>query len=820
MTVLRDNAGGSAGKLPVEVGLGHDLDVVSQIIGARLQQGDIKKILETLNIGDRESFTEKLADILRKTSALLEVSRRVSDSLSLDVLLPRMVEIVSEFLNAERCTLFLHDPASQELYSRLAQGDLTHEIRFPAHAGIAGSVFKSGESVMIPDAYNDPRFNPEIDKRTGYRTRSILCAPIRTTQGEIIGVAQVLNKRVDTFNTDDMGLLESITSQAASAFLNAQLHEQITRVQQEEATLLEVTTVISKELNLEPLLRKIMETVTAILHADRSTLFMYDPKAKELWSTVAQGVGTVQIRFPSHLGIAGSVFTTGQTINIPDAYGDSRFNKDVDKRTGYKTDSILCMPVINKRDETIGVIQVLNKKGGPFTATDERRLRAFASQASIAIENAKLFEDVVNIKNYNESILQSMSNGVISLDADRTIVKANTAALRMMRKESEAATVVGQRADVFFQGKNSWIVDSIARVEKTQDTEVAMDTDLWLRQDESAVVGDATEKRRASASVNLSVVPLKAAKKEQIGCMVMIEDITTEKRLKGTMARYMPKEVADKLLEEGEAVLGGMLQKATVLFSDIRSFTSISERLGAQETVKMLNEYFSIMVDVIMANGGILDKYIGDAIMAVFGAPFVGEKDADDGVQTAIGMLRALRDFNARRVAAGQEAVLIGVGINTDDVLSGNIGSLKRMDYTVIGDGVNLASRLEGANKPYGTQLLISEFTVRALKLPYRLREVDKIKVKGKNDPVGVFEVLDHLDPSDHPRLDEGLVVFRQGLELYRLRDWQRAAAAFQEALQTNPKDGVSRLYNDRCQYFDAYPPADDWDGVWVMKDK
>ena len=805
---------GPAKNAGVSEQMGQDLDVVSQIIGARLKQVDIKKILETLSTRDQESFTEKLADILRKTSALLEVSRRVSDTLSLDVLLPRMVETISEFLQAERCTLFLHDKSSHELYSRVALGGLTEEIRFPAASGIAGSVFISGESQIIPDAYADPRFNQDIDKKTGYRTRNILCTPIKTTRGEVIGVAQVLNKRTAEFGAEDLTLLDAITSQAASAFVNAQLHEQISRAQQEEATLLEVTTVISKELQLEPLLRKIMETVTQILHADRSTLFMYDAKAHELWSTVAQGVGVVQIRFPCHLGIAGSVFMSGETINIPDAYADTRFNKDVDKRTGYKTENILCMPVINKREETIGVIQVLNKRGGPFTATDERRLRAFASQASIAIENAKLFEDVVNIKNYNESILQSMSNGVISLDADSNIVKANLAALRTFRRETES--FVGQKASTLFFGKNAWILEALEKV-KDNDTMVAhMDTELWLRQDD--VVGE--DRRRSVASVNLSVVPLKGGKKENMGSMVMFEDITKEKRLKGTMARYMTKELADKLVEEGEAVLGGKMQKATVVFTDIRSFTTISERLGPQETVKMLNEYFTIMVDVVMDNGGILDKYIGDAIMAVFGAPFVGDDDADHAVQTAIGMLRALREFNQRRTAAGQDAVLIGVGINTDDVLSGNIGSLKRMDYTVIGDGVNLASRLEGANKPYGTQVLISELTVRELKKPYRLREVDKIRVKGKLEPVGVYEVLDHHTPEEFPNMDDTLQCFQEGLVQYRLRDWASALGCFQRALQNNPTDKVSRLYFDRCTYFHADPPPSEWDGVWVMKDK
>jgi adenylate cyclase len=315
-------------------------------------------------------------------------------------------------------------------------------------------------------------------------------------------------------------------------------------------------------------------------------------------------------------------------------------------------------------------------------------------------------------------------------------------------------------------------------------------------------------------------VPLAEAKNEGLGCILMLEDITREKRLRSTMARYMPKEVADKLLEGGEGALGGKLQKASVLFTDIRGFTSISEKIGPQETVKLLNEYFGQMVDILFEHGGILDKYIGDAIMAVFGAPFAAPEDADNAIKAAVGMLRSMRRFNEQRFGAGQEPIMMGIGVNTDDVLSGNIGSLKRMDYTVIGDGVNLASRLESANKSYGTQLLVSEFTVRDLREPHSLREVDRIRVKGKSQPVAVYEVLDHFGDGTPARDVSALDSFRAGLSEYRARSWRRAREAFEQTLRRNPHDGLSRLYIARCGYFAENPPAEDWDGVWVMKEK
>ncbi len=782
-----------------------NLDIVNKFLERRLQQTDIKGILNLLSETDREGFLAKISEVLAKLTALLEVSRKVSDTLELDKLLGRMISITTEAINTDRGTLFLNDKNTDELFSRVAQGNLVNEIRFPNHMGIAGSIFKSGEAAVINDAYSDPRFNPEIDKKTGYRTRSILCAPIRTRNSEIIGVIQLLNKKEGDFHEDDLALLEAITSQASAALQNAKLFDDVQRARVEESRLLEISSAISSELQLHPLLVKIMDTTTDILDADRSTLFLHDEKTNELWSRVAQGLEMREIRFPSHLGIAGSVFTTGETINIPDAYKDSRFNPEVDKKTGYTTRSILCMPVKSKDKKTVGVIQVLNKKGGPFNRIDENRLRAFSAQASIAIENARLFDDVLNMKNYNESMLESLSNGVITLNEARHIVKCNSAALKILKEDEKH--IIDMPVDEYFSNENEWIVEHIDNLEKTGTPYLAMDAELTLSDGNKV-------------SVNLMVVPLANINKEHIGSMLVIEDITKEKRLKSTMARYMTKEVAEKLMETGDTILGGQAQTATVLFSDIRSFTTISEALGAQETVGMLNEYFTRMVDIIFSYGGILDKYIGDAIMAVFGTPFNTPEDADHAVQAAIGMLRALREFNKERILSGKQTIDIGIGINTDEVVAGNIGSMKRMDYTVIGDGVNLASRLEGANKYYGTRILISEFTFNSLKNSYIYREADRIRVKGKIKPVVMYGIMDYLDDENLMDIKNVVEAYNEGIAYYRRQQWEKASEKFKRAVSLYEKDGLSKIYIERCKYFLQNPPEETWDGVWTMSDK
>jgi adenylate cyclase len=309
-------------------------------------------------------------------------------------------------------------------------------------------------------------------------------------------------------------------------------------------------------------------------------------------------------------------------------------------------------------------------------------------------------------------------------------------------------------------------------------------------------------------------------KGEFIGCLLIFEDISSEKRLKGTLARYMTKEVADQLLSNADAMLGGQLKQATILFSDIRSFTSISERTGPQETVSMLNEYFTVMVDILFNHGGILDKYIGDALLAVFGAPFSTGRDADQALCAAIEMMRALREFNIRRAHENKHPINVGIGINTDEVLVGNIGSMKRMDYTVIGDGVNLASRLESATKYYNVNIIISGYTRQILADKYLLREIDLIRVKGKTKPVAIYEVLDFHDETTFPHAEEIVCVFDEALAAYRCADWKGALKKLERALYLHPGDKTAHLYVERCRRLLTNPPPMPWDGVWVMTEK
>ncbi|MCX7816801.1 MAG: GAF domain-containing protein [Syntrophales bacterium] len=741
---------------------------------------------------------------LHEAELLLSISRTLATFEQLDEMLNYLLKVTTNEIGADRGTIFLEDTETGELYSYIAQGDLRSEIRIPRDSGIAGYVFTSGKAVIVSNAYKDPRFNRTVDEKTGYKTKDILCVPIRTMKGKLLGVAQMLNKKDGKFSRKDMQLLMAMTSQAAIVLESFDVIVRMQKVRNQEMAFYELVSSITAEIELGNLLKKVMSEATKMLNAERSTLFLNDEKRGELFSKIGEGLGSIEIRFPNNMGIAGAVFTSGETINIPYAYADLRFNPAFDKQTGFFTRSILCIPVVNKAGKIIGVTQVLNKRGGHFTKDDEARLRAFTAQIAIALENAKLFNDIQNMKNYSDSMLESMSNGVITLDENRKIVTCNQAALSMFG--ITPADILNKRADEFFSESNQWIMERVRFVEETRKTDSQID--VVLR----------TEK--ATISANLTICPLTSVEGKHLGTMIVIDDISAEKRMKTTMSRYMDPILAGQILESSEDILGGKNMLATILFSDIRQFTAMSEALGPQGTVSLLNEYFTLMVECIQKEGGMLDKFIGDAIMAAFGVPIPHEDDEDRAVRAAIAMVKTLDEWNKERIKRGEKPVQIGIGLNTDIVVSGNIGSPRRMDYTLIGDGVNLASRLEGLCKKYYARILLSEHTYRRLKGTYRIREVDRVVVKGKSETVGVFEVLDYHTENSFPNMMNAIAYFHDGLKLYRKKAWDKAIDAFAEASHLVPTDQLSRVYIDRCLYFKQHPPGEDWDGIWIMDDK
>jgi two-component system sensor histidine kinase ChiS len=342
-------------------------------------------------------------------------------------------------------------------------------------------------------------------------------------------------------------------------------------------------------------------------------------------------------------------------------------------------------------------------------------------------------------------------------------------------------------------------VKSLVRMKKAEDQNRAMTRNL----------------ERALESQRKAFAELKTAKIE-------LAETQAAAMMTRAFEKFVPKQFLQRIAKDGlENVKAGIVQanRITTLFSDLRSFTTISEGMTPQALFAFLNEYLAQMQGSIDQYGGFVDKFIGDAIMALFDQD--GAEQAEAAVKAGIGMQQRLREWNLERSGPPDHPVASGVGIHTGTVMLGTLGSSTRVDSTVIGDAVNLASRLEGLTKHYGVRVIVSEDTWDILdKSVFESRELDYVSVKGRGAPVKIHEIYQDLVGEDLDRHRRLVETFHPALALYRDRQWAKAKAGFQACQEINPRDLSSSMFVERCDYYRDTPPADDWDGSFTMKSK
>jgi len=294
---------------------------------------------------------------------------------------------------------------------------------------------------------------------------------------------------------------------------------------------------------------------------------------------------------------------------------------------------------------------------------------------------------------------------------------------------------------------------------------------------------------------------------------------TMEQDMRNVFSKFVPQQIIDELLtrKSRTSMLAGEKRVLAILFSDIRSFTTLTEINPPEKVVSFLNRYLEMMCDIITSHGGMVDKFIGDAILAVFGAPQSWPDNGLRAVETALAMSRALGGFVAADIELPPGGLNIGIGVHLGDAIVGTIGSSAKFDYTVIGDTVNLASRLEGLTKQYQVRIIVSDSVVEDIKSSgndtevFGFREIERVIVKGKEEPTTILALDDEnshrLDKSEHD-------LYRKGLSMYNLRNWKTASGYFSQILQTRPDDPMSAMYLERCQEYIKTPPPEDWDLV------
>ncbi len=306
----------------------------------------------------------------------------------------------------------------------------------------------------------------------------------------------------------------------------------------------------------------------------------------------------------------------------------------------------------------------------------------------------------------------------------------------------------------------------------------------------------------------------------------MVGELRLKERIKDTFGKYMDPRIVNKLLDHPSFVEpGGERCEMTVMFIDLKGFTSISEKLPPDQLVHMVNAFFGYMTEAISKNSGVVDKFMGDAVMAFWGPPFTQrDEHAELACRAAVEALDNLvlfrKDMMQKLSSDGDDLEIdLRIGISTGEMIVGTIGSAAARSFTVMGDPVNLGSRLEGANKNYGTRIIISERTRELTGATAIARELDLVRVKGKLEPTRIYQLI-NMATNNKLLNNSGEETFQLGLDAYRRQDWESARRTFQHCLEEHPDDSVSAIYLERVNQLSATPPPSNWDGVWVFDSK
>jgi adenylate cyclase len=398
---------------------------------------------------------------------------------------------------------------------------------------------------------------------------------------------------------------------------------------------------------------------------------------------------------------------------------DDDFNHDL-----FSSKYSLVSPILNN-NKLVGAILLFDKESRDglinFKSNDLKLIDSISIQTSFAYQNIKLLESLKKSNQLNENIMSSITTGIIEINLFGEIGFINKESLRLLNKEE--LEIIGNHYMIIFEN-NEQLIEIIQKVEIEQKR--IFENEFLLK------IG------RKKITVNLSCSPVFDDNDSFSGIVIAFDDLSKINKVKSTFKKYVSKNIVDKLLESEDSLnLGGKESDVTILFSDIRGFTSMSEKLNPSEIVKLLNKYFKSMIDVVFKYNGTLDKIVGDELMVLYGVPLKNENDTTNAIKTAIEMFKALDKFNSKIVKEGYEPFRIGIGVNEGKAVSGNIGSDQQMNYTVIGDTINLGARLCSHAK--SGEILISKSVKNIIGNEFDFKKIPPINVKGKAKSIDVW---------------------------------------------------------------------------------
>jgi PAS domain S-box-containing protein len=496
--------------------------------------------------------------------------------------------------------------------------------------------------------------------------------------------------------------------------------------------------LVNSSLELDPVLNEVIDTIIQITGAERGYLMLRNEASGELEFRVARNMDEQELADKDAHTVSRSIIRrveeTGEAVLTTNAQEDERFQA-AQSILSYRLRSVLCVP-LRVRDQVIGAIYADNKlHSGQFDESTRDLLQAFSHQAGVAVENARLFtrlratlDAISEMKKLQDDIFASITSGVLTADEDGKVTLLSPPAREILAVETGEAVGGELHAILPLLGERFE-----AMLEQVRETgEVFSGIEF-----ETEIAG------RGEAHLSVSMSPLIDAHNEAQGVAIVVDDQSEAKRreaqLKG-VRRYLPSEVVDGLRTAQDLRLGGTRQVITILFGDIRGFSSFSERLDPEKLVEIINSYLTLASHAIHDHNGIIDKYMGDAVMALYNTPLRPQEDhALRAVRSAAQMVEDIRAHHAR--VPSDDRLAFGIGVHTGEAVVGNVGSPERLDYTAMGDSVNLAKRLQEVAK--GMTVLLSDATYERIEGAVEVKELAPIQVKGRTQLTRVFELLD-----------------------------------------------------------------------------
>ena len=499
-------------------------------------------------------------------------------------------------------------------------------------------------------------------------------------------------------------------------------------------SLADTAALVNSTLDLTVVLNGVMDIIIQLTEAERGFLMLREEDTGELTFRIARNMEKETLDetdFTVSRSIMNRVAETGKPVvmmNAPEEEGASESIIMHDLR------SILCVP-LKLEDQVTGVIYADNRiRKGLFNDADRDLLTAFANLAAVAIRNAQLFasvnatlEAISEMKNLQDNIFASITSGVITTDRNNNVTLINQAAASIFNLEKGIAP--GTSLSSVLPPLEAGFDDILKEVGTTDKPVVGIE---W----EPEIPG------RGSVNLNMSLSPLKDAHTSIQGIAIVLNDVTAEKRRKAQLRgvqRYLPKEVIDNLTNVDALKLGGTRQVISILFADIRGFSTYSEKVSPEHLVEVINAYFTIAAEAIHLQEGVIDKFMGDAVMALFNPSIRPQPDhALRAVRAALSMRTDFEAYN--ETLAAKDRLGFGIGVHTGDAVTGNIGSEERLEYSALGDSVNLSKRLQEESGP--GQVLISDATYQQVKGKVAVNKLDPIQVKGRSEYTQIYELL------------------------------------------------------------------------------